>query len=272
MKIKSTVIIALSVILVSISVIAFSIVMRNKQEPKTDGAIAASDKTGEVSQQPSGDNEGDSTKVPDESSEKQSEGTEDSGVKIPDGSSQQDGDADEPEGSIIAPENAKEIIGETAGLVLRAIADKDFDTVSDYTHPEFGVRFTPYTFVSVESDLVFTKNEIKNFLNDVNVYHWGYYDGSGEEIKLTPGEYYEKFIYPADFVNAPQVGYNEVLSFGNMLENQFEVYKGAIIVEYYYPGFDPQYGGADWRSLRLVFQQYKGEWKLTGLINNQWTT
>ena len=274
MKIKSAVIIALSVILVSVSVIAFSVVVRNKQEPKPDGSIAASDKTGEVSQQPYGDKAGDSAQTPDntgEGSPQPSEGTEESGVKVPDGSSQQDGDADGAEDGIIAPEDAKEIIGETAGLVVRAIADKDFDTVSEYTHPELGVRFTPYTFVTVESDLVFTKNEIKNFLNDANVYLWGYYDGSGEEIRLTPGEYYEKFIYPADYVNAPQIGYNEVLSFGNMLENQFEVYKGAIIVEYYYPGFDPQYGGLDWRSLRLVFQQNNGSWKLTGLINNQWT-
>lgn len=278
MKKKSAVIIALAVILISVSVIAFSIGMRSKQEPKPDGSIAASDKAGGDSQQPSGDNEGDSVKVPaegstqpSESSTQQSEGTEENDVKKPDGSSQQGGGTAGSEDSVIAPEDAKKIIAETADLVIRAIADKDFDTVSEYTHPDLGVRFTPYTFVTVDSDLVFNKNAVKNFMNDGNVYHWGFYDGSGEEIRLTPQEYYEKFIYPADYVNAPQVGYNEVLSFGNMLENQFEVYKGAIVVEYYYPGFNPQYEGLDWRSLRLVFLQYNGSWKLTGLINNQWT-
>ena len=42
-------------------------------------------------------------------------------------------------------------------------------------------------------------------------------------LSSPPGEYYHRFIYSADFVNAEQIGYNEVLSFGNMLENQFEV-------------------------------------------------
>ena len=99
----------------------------------------------------------------------------------------------------------------------------------------------------------------------------GNFDGTGEEIFLTPGEYYEKFIYPADFINAEKIGYNEVLSFGNMLENQFEVYQKAIVVEYYFSGFNPDYAGLDWRSLRLVFEEYEGNWKLVGLINNQWT-
>lgn len=56
-----------------------------------------------------------------------------------------------------------------------------------------------------------------------------------------------------------------------MLENQFEVYENPIIVEYYFSGFDPEYEGIDWRSLRLVFEQYEGSWKLVGIINNQWT-
>jgi len=57
-----------------------------------------------------------------------------------------------------------------------------------------------------------------------------------------------------DFKNTEQIGYNEVLSSGNMLENQFEVYDNAIIAEYYFPGFKPEYESIDWKSLRLVFE------------------
>ncbi|MGB4440375.1 MAG: hypothetical protein WBJ13_14380, partial [Sedimentibacter sp.] len=63
----------------------------------------------------------------------------------------------------------------------------------------------------------------------------------------------------------------EVLSSGNMAENQYEVYENAIVVEYYFPGFNPDFGGADWKSLRLVFEEYEGAWKLVGIIHNQWT-
>lgn len=175
------------------------------------------------------------------------------------------------EEGVIEPEVAVKLIKETSDKLINAIGAKDAETFSDLTHPVKGVRFTPYTYVSIESDVVFNKEEIKNFFKDKDIYLWGHYDGIGDEIKLTPSEYYEKFIYSEDFVNAEKIGYNEVLSSGNMLENQFEIYENAIVVEYYFSGFNPEYEGIDWRSLRLVFEQYEGSWKLVGVINNQWT-
>ncbi|RXE59977.1 BsuPI-related putative proteinase inhibitor [Acetivibrio mesophilus] len=172
---------------------------------------------------------------------------------------------------IIESELAKEIIKETADKLINAISVKDAKTISELTHPVKGVRFTPYTYVSLENDLVFKKDEIQNFFEDKKDYLWGQYDGTGDDISLTPGEYYEKFIYPADFKDAEKIGYNEVLSSGNMLENQFEVYDNPIVVEYYFSGFNPDYEGLDWRSLRLVFEEYEGTWYLVGIINNQWT-
>lgn len=175
------------------------------------------------------------------------------------------------EEGIIKTEYAKEIIEETAAELINAISDKDFEKVSEYVHPEKGVRFTPYTNVSVDNDVVLSQEEVKNFFNDKTTYIWGHYDGRGDDISLTPGEYYDEFIYSEDFKNAEAIGYNEVLSSGNMVENQFEVYQNAIIVEYYFPGFNPDFGGADWKSLRLVFEEYEGTWRLTGIIHNQWT-
>lgn len=172
---------------------------------------------------------------------------------------------------IIRPEVAQEIIQQKADKLIQALSDKNAEIVSEFTHPVKGLRFTPYTYVSLEQDKVFSKEEVKNFFNDRNVYLWGYYDGIGDEISLTPSEYYEEFIYSRDFKNAEKVGYNEVLSSGNMLENQFEVYESPIIVEYYFSGFDPKYEGIDWQSLRIVFEQYDNDWKLVGIIHNQWT-
>lgn len=175
------------------------------------------------------------------------------------------------EEGIIKPEFAEKIIKETADKLIQAISTRDSITISDFVHPVKGVRFTPYTNVSLENDIVFSKEGMKGFFEDKNVYLWGYYDGIGSEISLTPSEYYEKFIYSEDFACAEEIGYNEVLSSGNMKENQFEAYENAIVVEYYFPGFNPDYAGMDWKSLRLVFESYEGIWKLTGIINNQWT-
>lgn len=175
------------------------------------------------------------------------------------------------EEGIIVPSQAKEVIENTAKEAIKAIRDKDFMALAELAHPEKGVRFTPYTHVSTEQDQVFKPEDLKDFFQDDKVYLWGYYDGSGEEMKLTPAEYYEKFIYSSEFINPEKIGYNEVLSFGNMLENQFEVYEDPIIVEYYFSGFDKKYEGMDWQSLRLVFQHHAGDWKLVGIIHNQWT-
>lgn len=166
---------------------------------------------------------------------------------------------------------AEKIIKEFAGKLITAIKDKDAETVSGFVHPEKGVRFTAYTSVSEESDTVFTAEKMKMFFDDRTTYLWGYYDGIGSEIRLTPTEYYDQFIYSEDFVNAEETGYNEVLSSGNAVENQFEVYDNPIVVEYYFPGFNPEYGSMDWKSLRLVFEQYESNWKLVGVIHNQWT-
>lgn len=175
------------------------------------------------------------------------------------------------EEGIIEPESAKMIIEETSDELINAISIRDFETVSEFVHPIKGVRFTPYTNVSLDNDIVFNQAEIENFFDDQDVYIWGIYDGIGDDISLTPSQYYDKFIYTNDFKNAEEIGYNEVLSMGNMIENQFEVYDNAIVVEYYFSGFNPDYAGMDWRSLRLVFQQYQNDWKLVGIIHNQWT-
>lgn len=166
---------------------------------------------------------------------------------------------------------AESIIKETASEVITALKEKNAEQLAAFVHPEKGVRFTPYTYVSLDNDLVFDQKRIENFFVDETKYLWGQYDGTGRDIHLTPQEYYAEFIYTHDFINAEQIGYNEVLSSGNMLENQFEVYENPIVVEYYFSGFNPDYAGLDWRSLRLVFEPYLASWKLVGIIYNQWT-
>ncbi|MCC3143922.1 hypothetical protein LJ207_01120 [Halanaerobium sp. Z-7514] len=175
------------------------------------------------------------------------------------------------ERGIIKSEVAEKIIEDKARTVINTISLKDFSKLAGYIHPEKGLRFTPYTHVQVAKDIVFRKNQVRDFFEDETKYFWGHYDGTGKDIKLTPAEYYEEFIYSEDFINAEEIGYNEVLSSGNMLENQFEVYEQPIIVEYYFSGFEPKYAGMDWKSLRLVFEKHENSWKLTGIIHNQWT-
>ena len=172
---------------------------------------------------------------------------------------------------IIKPEIAEAVIKETSDKVIKAIEEKDMTALSKFIHPDKGVRFTPYTNVSNENDLVFTKEQMLNFFEDNEKYVWGYYDGRGNEILLSPSEYYEEFIYSENFIDAEKVGYNMALGGGNIIENQFIFYENPIVVEYYFSGFKPEYDGLDWQSLRLVFQEKEGTWYLVGIIHNQYT-
>lgn len=154
---------------------------------------------------------------------------------------------------------------------LTALKVKDMESFSKLVYPEKGVRFTPYGYIDKENDVVFTVEQLKNAFSNQKKYLWGHFDGTGDPMELTFEEYYNKFIYDVDFLEAPQVGYNKVLGQGNSLNNSAEVYPDANIIEYHFPEIDPQYEGMDWRSLKLVFEKKDNNWYIVGVIHNQWT-
>jgi hypothetical protein len=143
--------------------------------------------------------------------------------------------------------------------------------LAELVDPNTGVRFSPYSFVQ-RKDLTFTPEQLQSLLDDPEVYNWGNFDGSGEPIQMTFAEYFDRFVYSKDFAGAEQIGINQRLGAGNTLDNSPEFYPEAVVVEYHIPGENPEYGGMDWQSLRLVFQQIDGEWQLAGIIHDEWTT
>jgi hypothetical protein len=169
-----------------------------------------------------------------------------------------------------APVPAGEVVPELANQAVLALKNRDMQALAALVHPISGLRFTPYAYVQ-PSDLVFPAQQLPGLFEDPTVYHWGVYDGSGEPMDLTFAQYYEEFVYDQDYAQAEEVGYNERLGTGNSIDNSQEFYPGAFVVEYHFPGFDPQYAGMDWRSLRLVFQQHEGTWYLVGVVHDEWT-
>ena len=156
-------------------------------------------------------------------------------------------------------------------MVVTALKEKDMQKISALLHPVKGVLFSPYSDIRLESDMVFAKEKIPNLLNSEEIFNWGNYDGSGDPIKLTFAQYYDKFIYNQDFANAEKVSYNEIQQTGNTLVNIKDVYPQGNFIDYYFSGFNPEYEGIDWASLRLVFEQYNGQWYLVCIAHGQWT-
>ncbi len=126
--------------------------------------------------------------------------------------------------------------------MVQTLKSQDFISLASYVHPVNGVRFSPYAFVQ-DTNQVLSVDQVASIMADSGVYTWGAYSGTGETINLGFPDYYSQFIYDEDFANAPQVALNHRLSTGNSIDNSAEYYPGSMIVEYYFPGFDPQYGG-----------------------------
>lgn len=170
----------------------------------------------------------------------------------------------------ITSAKAKRIIAARAREVILAIKRRDTARLSAFVHPDKGVRFTPYNYVSITSDLVFSRDRIRNLLLSKKRHVWGDYEGSGDPIRLTFSEYYKIFIYDQDFASMPGVNYNTFNTRGSA-DNPWEFYPGAIIVGYYYPGIEGPRGGImDWKGLRLVFQKKGKTWFLVGILHDEW--
>lgn len=155
--------------------------------------------------------------------------------------------------------------------IVGCIKENDYDKLSQVIHPEYGVVFSPYATLNLASNKCFTANQVKAFLEDQDKYVWGKYDGSGNPIELTPADYFKSFVFDKDYTLASKIGVDTIINSGNSLENIRDVFPNARFVDFYMPGADAELDGLDWSSLRLGFEEYNGQLKLTVILHSQWT-
>lgn len=167
----------------------------------------------------------------------------------------------------VSPAEAEQIIAPTAKQAIEALKNRDMIRLGGMAHPEKGVLFSPYGFMG-EDKVVLNPEQLVDALTDPTVRHWGSYDGTGDPIELIFAAYFDRFVYSHDFAAAPQISYNQPLK---EIYHAEEFAPDSIMVEYHFPGFDPQYEGMDWQSLRLVFEQQDQTWYVVGMLHNQWT-
>lgn len=154
--------------------------------------------------------------------------------------------------------------------VLAALRRYDYILLADLIHPDYCLRFSPYPYLN-ENNLSFCPQDLPESANTSELYLWGRYDGTGDPIKMTFQAYHQDFVYDADYLNAEMIGFDVELSSGNAINNIPDLYPDGLTIEYYFSGFDPQYGGMDWRSLRLVFIKDSNNWYLAAIVHGEWT-
>ena len=156
-----------------------------------------------------------------------------------------------------------------ANLALHYIKHMNFDMLASIVHKEKGIIFSPYGYI--EDDAVKLSADQLRSLLSYDEYVWGAFDGSGEPMELKAGDYWERYLYDKDYIQAERIGVDTLIQTGNTISNLEETFPGARFVEYNIPGVEPEYTGIDWSSLRLVFERSDDQWMLVGIVHDCWT-
>lgn len=159
---------------------------------------------------------------------------------------------------------------EAAAAVLVGLRDGDYKELSQVAAAD-GVRFSPWAYIDVEGDVTLTPAEIAGLAQDRKKYLWGAEAGSGDVIKTTWAKYNDRFGYSHDFLAADEVTENGIVDAGSTTNNIEQAYPGAKYVDYHMKGVDPDFGGLDWASLRVVLVPEDGKYRWVGLVHDEWT-
>lgn len=91
--------------------------------------------------------------------------------------------------------------------VLTCLMTQDVHALSSYVGSQ-GLRLSP-TGIATTDDVILSADSLASFFT-MNAQSYGTYPGSGEDIYLTPSEYYNRYIFPVgfDFANS-LVSYND---------------------------------------------------------------
>ncbi len=155
-----------------------------------------------------------------------------------------------------------------AYTVAGLIREGDYRTLASYIHPVYGLVFAPNATVNLTSNQCFTPNRVAYTAEDSTIYVWGTRYGTDEPIQLTTAQYFYGYVYNRDYIHAPLVGVNHIVKSGNALENVTAVFPEGKFVDFCFPGGTD---GNGWSTLRIVFEPYEGEMKLSALIHSEYT-
>ncbi len=152
------------------------------------------------------------------------------------------------------------------------IRSGDFKSLSLFIHETKGLRFSPHdsSYNKFPGYIKFSPEQVKNFMSDKKIYVWGFYDGSGEDIKFVPKEYYKHFIYDIDYIKKARVNLisNSNSKFARRFVHILNWFPGAILVQYDFEG-TPETGFNDFKRLNLVLEQINNKWFLTGILHGE---
>ncbi|MGI8637291.1 MAG: hypothetical protein ACR2KZ_18005 [Segetibacter sp.] len=154
--------------------------------------------------------------------------------------------------------------------MVKLLKNRDYTRLTQFIHPQSGIRFSPYGIVDSLKNKTLSASQIMELANNKKTIKWGTFEGTGEPIKLTINDYFKRFVYDVDFMNAEKKSINRIIGPDSSLSNIKAFYPDGDFVQYYFSGFIKQYEGMDWKSLVLVFKKTDTKTFLISIIHNQW--
>src|SRR5690554_8127198 len=106
-----------------------------------------------------------------------------------------------------------------ADSIVHLLHDAAWQSLSTYVHPERGLTFSPYSYVEPDEAVSLSREEIAAIASDSTEYLWGYEDGTGDDIRMTPAVYISERVMNRDFRSARRGARDEVIETGNTMNN-----------------------------------------------------
>lgn len=159
---------------------------------------------------------------------------------------------------------------QTATEVLMTCKARDYKKLASYMHPQNGTRFYPYSGGDTAGNRNYSGDELVKLAKENKKVNWNSDWAEGEEL-LTVNQYFSKFVYDVDFLNATLKSINNFHTQSAIVINLKELYPGCDAVEFFFPGFKKDMGGMDYAGLRLVFKTENNIHYLVAVQHDTWT-
>ena len=153
---------------------------------------------------------------------------------------------------------------------LAAIQSKDLKKLSTLVNPQ-GLMISLSPHIQKDTYVRFTPRQLAGLNKSVKTV-WGTGIASGESVSLTFDEYHAKYLWPVDYLGKEiQVNYDDSISSkGSTVANFKTEFKNGKAVEYFFKG-TPKNGNMDWKSMILIYEEVRGQLRLSAILNDYFT-
>ncbi len=131
-------------------------------------------------------------------------------------------------------------------------------------HPKKGVIMTWNISFGGKEDIVFTKSDIKRYIdNPSKKIFWGYSNGKGDKIYFSLNDYMSKLTRPIDISKIEKL--KNLKGFHCSPKSECKAYEVFWIDEH------SKTKDYDWQGLVVVLKKYHDKWYVVGLLRDRWT-